>query len=446
MDAQKYFELVERHRDEILNAECWLWKHPATGYKEWEASDYLAERFEAAGLQLVRAGNVPGFYTDIDTGRPGPKILILAELDALPLPGHPEAVNGCAHACGHNTQGAYLLGIALSLTEPGALDGLCGSIRLMAVPAEEGVELDFRRSLKKQGIIRFFSGKVEFISRGYLDDVDIAYMFHAGRRTDCLFDCHSGQNGLIMKEVRFKGRASHAGGSPQNGINALYAANLGLSAINALRETFADNDHIRVHPIITNGGEAVNIIPDNVTVSSYVRGASLSAIMAANRRINRALAGSALAMGAEVEVEDYPGMDPLRCSMELREVAREAMSLTVGPENVLIHDTWMTGSTDMGSLSSILPVIHPHISGSTGQAHGTDYKVADPEMCIRAAKGQILMAVLLLKDNAARAKEVIDNYTPEFKSIPEYLEALDQIEFAGDLVTYADDGRAEAKY
>ena len=104
MDTEKYVRLVQAHRSEILAAEQYIWAHPETGYREWNTSAYLEQIFENAGYTLTKAGNSPGFYTDIDTGRPGPKLLILCELDALYVPNHFAAVDGCAHACGHHAQ------------------------------------------------------------------------------------------------------------------------------------------------------------------------------------------------------------------------------------------------------------------------------------------------------------------------------------------------------
>ena len=116
----------------------------------------------------------------------------------------------------------------------------------------------------------------------------------------------AGGNGCVIKEATFMGKSSHAGGSPHRGINALYAANLALAAINALRETFQDNSHIRVHPIITKGGDIVNAIPDTVTMECYVRGATMEDIVMVNKKVNRALAASAAAIGAKVHLRDIP--------------------------------------------------------------------------------------------------------------------------------------------
>jgi len=446
MNHQDYCALVEKHRDKILEAERYIWTHPETGFREWNTSAYLADIFEAAGYTLTRAGDIPGFYTDLDTGRPGPKILIMGELDALAAPTHPEAVNGCAHACGHNAQCAGLIGIALALKEPGALDGLCGSIRLMAVPAEELIEIAYRDSLRKQGIIHYLGGKVEFLYRGYMDGVDIAYMIHASARTDKIFDCQEGCNGCIAKEAVYGGVAAHAGGSPHLGVNALYAASLGLQAVNSLRETFRENDHIRVHPILTAGGSSVNIIPAEAGLSTFVRGASMEAIQENNQKVNRALAAGALALGATLTVSDRPGYAPLHNSAALKEVAKACMVELVGEDQVEFDNSWTCGSTDMGDLSCVIPSLHPHIAGAAGRGHGDDYRIVNPDLCcVLSAKAQVLMAVELLRDGAAKAKHVIADFRPRYPSKEAYFEAVDQFMTDRSLISYGD-GTAKVQF
>lgn len=441
--ANKLLEMVAKQELLINEAADHIWKHPETGYKEWKTSTYLEEKFEALGYTLVRAGNIPGFYADLDTGKPGPKIAILGELDSLIVGNHPDAdpETSAVHACGHHAQSAILLGVAAALKEPGALDGLCGSIRLMSVPAEELIELGYREGLRQKGIIKYFGGKVEFIHRGYFDGVDIAMMIHSG----CLpegkaLSIGAGCNGCVTKNITFKGVASHAGGSPERGKNALYAATCGLNAVNALRETFVDSDHIRFHPIITEAGVAVNAIPETAKVESYVRGASFDSIYKYNRKVNQALAGAAASMGCNVDIDDHPGYFPLNNDENLAQVMTEAMETIAGPGTV-IRGPWGTGCTDMGDVSAIMPAIHPHTSGSIGTGHGKDYYVADKVLgCLHPAQCLVLTAAKLLTDDAARAKKVIAEAKPYFKSKEEYLAAIDSLTMNREAVTYNEDG------
>ena len=132
-DSHQILAAVEKHRELIENAEAWLWKHPETGFREWKSHEYLKNEFIKLGYSLREAGNIPGFTADLDTGRPGPRILVLGELDSLICADHPDAdpETHAVHSCGHHAQCAALLGIAAALTEPGILDGLSGSVRLM---------------------------------------------------------------------------------------------------------------------------------------------------------------------------------------------------------------------------------------------------------------------------------------------------------------------------
>ena len=150
----QHLAAVEKHRQRVLDALDYIWRNPETGYKEWKTHDYMVRQFEALGYELTCAGDIPGFYTVLDTGRPGPELLILGEMDSLIVPGHPDAdpETGAVHACGHAAQCAALVGIAAALKEPGALDDLSGRIRLCAVPAEEMIEIGYRMGLQEQGV------------------------------------------------------------------------------------------------------------------------------------------------------------------------------------------------------------------------------------------------------------------------------------------------------
>lgn len=439
MKFEFYSDLVKMHHDLILHVERHIWEHPETGFKEWDTSKYLASIFEDAGYDLHMAGDIPGFYADLDTGRPGPRILILGEMDALVLPGHPDAVNGVVHACGHNAQCAALVGTALALKQPGALDGLCGSIRLMAVPAEELIEIEFREGLRRQGIIHYLGGKVEFLHRGYMDGCDIAYMLHATTAEDRDFDCNN-SNGCMTKEITYQGTASHAGGSPHMGINALYAATLGLQAINSIRETFLDGDHVRVHPIITNGGGSVNIIPSEAKISTFVRGASIESMILNNRKVTRALAGAAVSMGAKMHISDRPGYAPLLNDPGLVALAEEIGKKLLPPERVQMHRPWGAGSTDMGDLSCVMRTLHPHIGGASGAGHGENYQITNPELtCVTGATIQVLLAVALLQNDAARAKEILAGPPLRYESKEAYFADMDQLIRDDDLIVYDED-------
>ena len=435
--TEKISSAVENHRQLILDAERYIWKNPETGYKEYKTSAYLAEKFESFGYKLTYAENIPGFYTVIDTGREGPEVLILGEMDSVICPSHPESdpVTGAVHSCGHNAQSATLLGIAAALKEEGMLDGLCGRIRLCAVPAEELLEIEFRQKLKAEGKIKYMGGKSEFLHRGYFDGVDIAFMVH----TSTGYRALRGAIGCIAKTMIYKGVQSHAGGSPHRGVNALYAATCGMNAANALRETFVDSDHIRFHPIITHGGDMVNAIPATVQLESYVRGASFEAIVRENKKINRALTGAALSVGANIEIIDIPGYSPLYNDYNLIDLAKEAYETLCPDQKFEIVEQINTGSTDMGDLSQVMLAIHPYCGGSQGTCHGNDYYIVDPDAaCVKNAKWQLILLNLLLCDGAQRAKKIIAECKPPFASVKEFLDFQDSLNDSGDRIEYSE--------
>lgn len=432
-----YITYVEKHRDLILAANEHIWKNPETGYREWKTHAYLEEEFAKLGYELTLAGDIPGFTAEVDTGRPGPTVAVFGEMDSLIVRTHPEAdpETGAVHACGHNAQCAALLGLAAALKEPGVLDGLSGKIRLVVVPAEELIELEFRNELRKKGTIHYFGGKPEFMHRGLLDGVDMAFMIHTASAAPGTATISGGANGMIGKSICYQGVSAHAS-SPSKGINALYAANLGLSAINALRETFKDEDHIRVHPIITAGGDAVNAIPDAVKLESYVRGANMDAIMAANKKINRAIAATAAAMGANARIVDFPGYWVRKYDVTMMEAMRDAMEVVLD-EVKYQPEKWGTGCSDIGDVGAVMPTVHPHIGGATGNAHGDKYYITDPETaCVKSAAVQLVCLAVLLKDDAAVAKKSIAEYEPQFASMQAYFDYADSINIDIQAVAY----------
>lgn len=435
-------EYVSKNSKLILDAFDYIWQNAETGYREWKTHNYLKEKFLSLGYKIVEAQNIPGFYAEIDTKKEGPTIAVFAEMDAIIVPTHPDAdkETGAVHACGHATQTASILGLAAALKEPDALKDLSGKIRLVVVPAEEGIEYDFRQDLINKGIIKYTSGKVEFLYRGLLDGVDLSFMIHADVDGKHCGSMNGGSNGAISKQARFEGVAAHAGGLPHKGINALYAANMALSAINSLRETFEDHQHIRVHPIISKGGSSVNAIPDEVVLETFVRGATMDATVLSNDKINRAIAAAAASMGAKVKITDRVGSFPRYNDRTMMKTFKNAMDdvltyVDCGPER------WNAGCSDMGDMASLMPTIQAYVGGAVGTEHGADYFIEDKETaCVDAAKIYAVVVRMLLENGAEKAKEVISNYKPFFKTNDEYFEYKDKINRDFDAVSYDEKG------
>jgi amidohydrolase len=320
-----------------------------------------------------------------------------------------------------------LYGAALGLMQSGVLPELSGRLVFMAVPAEEYIEIEYRDSLRREGKIEFLGGKPELIKLGEFDDVNLAMMLHTTSTPAEKQLCLSGtNNGTVAKKIQFIGRGAHAGGTPHLGINALNAATLALTAIHFNRETFQDADTVRVHPIITKGGEAVSAVPADVRMETFVRGRTIEAIMDANMKVDRALKAGAMAVGANVKIQTIPGYMPLNQNQAMADIFEANSVDLVGKENVG-HVAHRTGSTDMGDVSQLMPVIHPYVGGASGLGHGADYVIEDYKLAvITAAKALTATAVDLLGDGAANAGNIIAGHRPEMTK-DEYLKFMRQL-------------------
>jgi amidohydrolase len=412
---ERLAEVLDRNRDPLIAFGVDVFGHAELGFREERTATKVADHLRALKLQTEEGLALTGVMARLKGPRPGPTVCLMGELDGLPVPDHPQADprTGAAHACGHNAQLTHLLAVATALVETDALSQLAGSVVFLAVPAEEYVDLEWRSEQARAGRIEFLGGKAELLRLGSFDDVDLAMMVHAtGQAEDRQLSLRWTANGLVAKRARFLGRAAHAAAAPERAINALNAATLALQAIHMQRETFRDADHIRVHPILTRGGAAVNVVPADVRLETFVRGATYEAIADAEAKIDRALRAGALAVGASVEIETLPGYMPLLVDRELGELfKRNALELVgdagwaeLGP---------IAASTDAGDLSHVMPVLHPSHGGCSGTNHAADFQIADPETAyIQPAKALAWTIVDLLADEAAEAQRVLGAFQP----------------------------------
>ena len=419
-------EAIQRRAPAAIDVAQDILEHPETGFRETRTARLVAGWFRDLGLPLREGIAVTGVRADIVGGRPGPTVAVMGELDSLIVPEHPKAFSetGAAHACGHHAQIGTLLAVAAAMSQPEIRDLLGGRVALMAVPAEECIELEYRMELCRQGKIEFLGGKPEFIRLGLFDDVDMAMLTHTTSRSGEGFMAMGGtNNGVVAKQVRFIGVSAHAGAAPHRGVNALNAAMLALNAIHANRETFPDADTVRVHPIITKGGDSVNAVPADVRMEMFVRGKTLGAIEDAGRKVDRSLRAGAMAVGARVRITTLPGYLPIRNYQPLARVYRANAEAVVGPDRVA-QVRHRTSSTDMGDVSHLMPTIQPYAGGASGQGHGADFLIDDYEQAVvNPAMVTALTLVDLLVDGAEGSQAVLDGYKPAFTKA-EYLELM----------------------
>ncbi len=413
---RRIFEAIDKRAEEIIGIGERILKNPEMGFKEVKTAALVQETFQRLGLESRTGLAMTGVRADA-RGRAGegPTFALLGELDGLRVTGHPQAdpETGAAHACGHNAQVAGMLGAAMGLVDAKAFDHLAGRVALFAVPAEEGGDIEWRQAQIRAGKLEFPCGKQELMKLGCFDDVDLAMMIHTNwRAEDGKAGVPASNNGRVGKTARFVGRASHAGGAPHMGVNALYAAQIALAGINAIRETFRDEDSIRVHPILTHGGSQVNVIPAEARLEMYVRGKNAEGVMDASGKVDRALRAGALALGAQVEIETLPGPMPLLCDRTMATLFERAAKGLVGQEHYrdIPH---RSGSTDMGDVSQVIPVLHPYMGGAQGPGHAATFAIVDKQLgYVLPAKALAAMVVDLLADGAAGAREVVAKAKP----------------------------------
>ena len=422
---QMVLAAIDDNSEKIIELGKKVLKKPELGYSEFETCALVKECFEQLNLSVkegIAYTGVKGTLGKNDAFN----VCLIGELDSVICFDHPNAVypSGAAHACGHHAQIANLLGAAIGLSQSGIIDDLGGKVTFMAVPAEEYIELEYRQKLKDEGKIQYFSGKQQLIYEGEFDDVDAAIMVHAqpeNSEKGVFLDADS--LGFIMKNVTFKGKSVHAA-KPFDGVNALNAAALAILGIHTCRERFRDEDKVRVHFIITKGGDVVNAVPSEVTLECQVRASNLAALQKASSEVDDAIKGAAMMVGAEVDIENITGYQPFNLDKALGEVF-EGVAIEFMDKDAIRHDVSMTGSSDIGDLSLLIPTIQPMVGGFTGQLHAKEFCVSDDYTAyVLPAKLMALTAVRLLENDAKLGKEIRNSFEP-LMTKEEYIKLLE---------------------
>ena len=410
---------IDRRKKEIIGIAQEVLSHPEAGFAETRTSRLVAGKFDELGVQHQPGLAITGVKGRISGGGgPGPKVAILGELDSLIVDDHPFAdqETGAAHACGHNCQIGMMLGALHGLLVPEVLGQLSGQIIPFAVPAEEFIEVEQRLRLRDEGRLEFLGGKQELIRLGEFDDIDIAMMCHtASDMGERKFAVGGTSNGHMVKFVRFTGRGAHAGAAPHLGINALNAAAFALQAIHANRETHQMEDTVRVHGIMTKGGEAVSAVPSDVRLEWRVRSGTPQAVAHNGAVVDRCFKSGALAVGASVEITNIPGYLPMRHDSRLQELFRRNSVDLLGESSSLVIPARRNrgGSTDMGDLSHLIPACHPYTGGAVGPGHSKEYLIDDYDTAVvNPAKIMAMVVIDLLAEDGATGKEIIQAHRP----------------------------------
>lgn len=444
----------------------WLWEHPELGYDEvgtsaavveWVtrvAPELTIERFARTGVRVRvpgpstssgteqgpstgsgtespdvgrasraagegSAGSVPALVEGLSSRR---TVAIVAELDALVVPAHPDAdpATGAVHACGHHTQ----VGIVCSLFAHYAQGhDLPYDLVFIWVPAEEYVDLDRRRALRDAGEIGWFGGKPEAMALGVFDDVDAAVLVHAmGGGYDVPtveLDCDLA--GFLYKHVTFHGTASHAGFDPFSGTNAASMATLYSTAIGLGRQQLREDVYARLNPVITSAPMTTNVIPDTCRVSTDVRTIDLAYMGQMSRRLDAMATGAALALGGRAEIETEVGYLPFRQDRDLSQAWRAAFHAGSAGVGALLDDRGAAAAAgDVGDLSYVLPCVQIGYSGFTGTVHGRDFQLDDAPFVLAAFPRFVAAGLARLGDHLGDLhRRSFEDYAVEVERIAE---------------------------
>lgn len=414
--GQRILRLIDVHKDQIIAFAEDIAVHPEPGYEEFRTAGKTAEVLKNLGYKvtehLARTG-VKG----TKSVKEGPSLTVIGELDAIGCHSHPNAnpVTGVAHACGHHAQMAAMIGCAIAMADPDVQKCLAGTVNFLAVPAEEYIDADKRTRLKKEGI-EFCCGKSEMIRTGVFDDTDIALTTHV-HMVPVEEDFYLGNpacNGYSAERVTVRGKAAHGAIDPWNGVNALSITTSAIQMMGLMRETFREEDHVRLHNVIRKAGDVINSVPDEAIVETKVRAASLDKICEITDMVNRAYAGSAYAFGGKIEMEKLQGYMPIIPRAADNALIEAADDLGLNYRTVQKGD-FNNACTDVGDLSHLVPVVNFTFKGFEGKLHGADFKITDPEKAyILPAKLLALTVYKLLKNGGQEAKKITKSYTPVF--------------------------------
>jgi len=319
---------VESQRRQLIQLSLNIHDNPELGFKEEKASAWLTGYLESSGFHVERgiAGLATAFRATY--GEVSPRIALLAEYDALPKIGH---------GCGHNIIGVSAVGAAVA--SKSIIDQLGGSIVVLGTPGEE-----------------VFGGKIDMVKAGIFKEIDVAMIVHPNTRnmpTEDALACSS-------LEAEFFGRAAHAAGQPHRGINALDAMILAFTSINSLRQHIRGD--ARIHGIITDGGEAPNIVPAHSAAVFLVRALDDDYLAELKNKVLNCFTGASVASGARLE---YRWRDrtyaPMKNNMTLAGLFKQNLE-SLGRKVEAFDPHFGMGSTDMGNVSQVVPSIHATVA------------------------------------------------------------------------------------
>ncbi|MEM7536921.1 MAG: M20 family metallopeptidase [Chloroflexota bacterium] len=368
---QQVCDYIDEITPRLLQVSHQIHANPEIAFEEHESMKLLADTAESDGYTVERgiAGLDTAFVaTSGGENDDGPTVAFIAEYDALP---------GLGHACGHNIIGTAATGAALAMMA--VSDVLPGTVKLIGTPAEEGG-----------------GGKVLMAEQGIFDDLDAAMMIHPGTKA------MTTRTTLASNKVKFEffGKPAHAAAAPDLGINALDACIQTFNNINALRQHLRSD--VRIHGIITHGGDAVNVVPEYTSALFSVRAADSDYAFETLQKVIRCAEGSALAAGATMKHEHLMHYAQRIANPTMAQLFGHNIGGLGEPVQEPKPGERM-GSSDMGNVSQIVPSIHPYVTIANPGVAGHTQAFAEAsrsawgdQALVRSAKAMAMTAVELM--------------------------------------------------
>ena len=375
----KYNEIFE----DLKNLSEYIYNNPELGRKEYKASKAHKELLRKYGFKVTDnyIGIETAYLAEYSSQKEGAKIAYLAEYDALPEIGH---------GCGHNILGATSIGAGILLKE--FVDKYGGTVLVYGTPAEEN-----------------FGAKVDMANAGVFDDVDAAMVSHP---TGENHERSNTSQAMEALQFTFKGKTAHAAGDPYNGINALDGVIQFFNSVNALRQQTKDT--ARIHGVISNGGQAANIIPDLAVANFYVREATTKDMVALSERVKNCAKGAAFATGTTLEIENYEyTFKHLVTNETLSDLYVKNLEIQ-GIKNIPYSSP--AGSSDCGDVSHCCPTIHSYFPISSKPLVGHSVEFAKASISEEAYKGmkEAIIALTLTGKDILEDKETLNKIKEEF--------------------------------
>ncbi|MGN0659093.1 MAG: M20 family metallopeptidase, partial [Emergencia sp.] len=326
IDLHKIHEEVEKYAQELRKLTLYIHSNPELGMEEHKACRAQKELLEKYGFEVETGfcGIETAYKACYKGKKPGPKIAMLAEYDALPELGH---------GCGHNL--IAMVGVGAGLAMRTYADEYGGEIYVIGTPAEETA-----------------GAKVDMAKTGAFDGFDVAMMAHP---MDAWYDT-TNTMAINCRKISFYGKPAHAAAAPQDGINALDAMINFYNLVNALRQQTKDD--ARIHGVILHGGTASNVIPEFTDAEFCIRASKCAYLEELTKKVEDCAKGAALGTGASMTFEPYLGdFKDMSSNLYLAGLHAESME-ALGVSVIRTNGAPMPGSTDLGDVSYACPAIH----------------------------------------------------------------------------------------